>query len=120
MTSMHVKIKNLREENHFKQRQVAEYLGISQQAYSYYELDKRELPSRHVVNLARLYHVSADYLLGIEPERAGSFDLNATFVQGVTLKDVLISLKRLNRNNKKEMMKFLSYLSSTQPAARQT
>ena len=51
MTNVHVKIKNLREESHLKQRQVADYLGISQQAYSYYELDKRELPSRHVVNL---------------------------------------------------------------------
>ncbi len=118
MTSIHVKIKNLREEKQFKQRQVAEYLGISQQAYSYYELDKREIPSRHVVNLAKLYHVSADYLLGIEPERAGSFDLNATFVQGVTLKDVMISLKRLNKSNKKEILKFSSYLSSTQPAAK--
>ena len=48
MTNVHVKIKNLREESRLKQRQVADYLGISQQAYSYYELDKRELPARHV------------------------------------------------------------------------
>ena len=75
MTNVHVKIKNLREESHLKQRQVADYLGISQQAYSYYELDKRELPSRHVVNLAKLYNVSTDYILGMEPERAGSYDL---------------------------------------------
>ena len=58
MTNVHVKIKNLREESRLKQRQVADYLGISQQAYSYYELDKRELPARHVVNLAKLYNVA--------------------------------------------------------------
>ncbi len=114
MTKVHVKIKNLRDENHLKQRQVADYLGISQQAYSYYELDKRELPSRHVVRLAKLYNVSTDYILGVEPDRAGSYDLNATFLQGVKLKDVLISLRKLNKNNKKEMMKYLSYLNSTQ------
>ena len=110
MTNVHVKIKNLREESHLKQRQVADYLGISQQAYSYYELDKRELPSRHVVNLAKLYNVSTDYILGMEPERAGSYDLNATFVQGVQLKDVLISLRKLNKSGKADLMKYLSYL----------
>lgn len=114
MTSIHVKIKNLRDENNYKQRQVADYLGISQQAYSYYELDRRELPSRHAVGLAKLYHVSTDYLFGIEPERAGAYDLNASFVQDTTLKDVLISLKKLNNDNKAEMMRFLSYLTHSQ------
>ena len=67
MTDVHARIKDLREDNQLKQRQVADYLGISQQAYSYYELDKRELPARHVVNLAKLYQVSTDYILGVEP-----------------------------------------------------
>ena len=77
MTDIHERIKDLREENHLKQRQVADYLGISQQAYSYYELDKRELPSRHVVNLAKLYDVSTDYILGMGPTPTGSYDVNA-------------------------------------------
>ena len=107
-------IKKLREERHFKQEEVAKHLGISQQAYSYYELDKRELPSRHVAKLAQLYSVSADYLSGLEPELAESYDLNATFVKGIKVKDVLISLRKLSPNNKKEALKYLSYLSSTQ------
>ena len=114
MTNIHIKIKNLREEKNLKQREVADYLGISQQAYSYYELDKRELPSRHVAKLAQLYSVSADYLLGLEPELAESYDLNATFVKGIKVKDVLISLRKLSPNNKKEALKYLSYLSSNQ------
>ena len=68
----------------------------------------------HVVNLAKLYNVSTDYILGMEPERAGSYDLNATFVQDVQLKDVLISLRKLNKTSKKDLIKYLSYLSSTQ------
>lgn len=114
MTDVHVRIKDLREDKHLKQRQVADYLGISQQAYSYYELDKRELPSRHVVNLAKLYHVSADYILGLEPGYAGSYDLNAKFIQGITLKDVLINLEKLNKSNRQEAIKYLSYLNNTQ------
>lgn len=114
MTNLTDKIKSLREESRLKQRQVADYLGISQQAYSYYELDKRELPARHVVNLAKLYNVSTDYILGMEPERAGTYDLNATFVQDIPLRDVLISLKKLNQTGKADLMKYLSYLNTTQ------
>ena len=114
MTNIHIKIKNLREEKNLKQREVADYLGISQQAYSYYELDKREIPSRHIAKLSQIYGVSADYLLGLKPVQAETYNLNATFIQGVKVKDVLISLQGLNQNNKKEAMKFLSYLHSTQ------
>lgn len=114
MTNIHIKIKDLREGQQLKQREVADYLGISQQAYSYYELDKRELPSRHVAKLSKLYHVSADYLLGLKPELAEGYDLNATFVQGIKVKDVLISLRKLSPDNKKEALKYLSYLNSTQ------
>ena len=114
MTDIHIKIKNLREDNNLKQHQVAGYLGISQQAYSYYEFDKREIPSRHIAKLSQIYGVSADYLLGLKPVQAETYNLNATFIQGVKVKDVLISLQGLNQNNKKEAMKFLSYLQSTQ------
>lgn len=114
MANIHVRIKDLREDNHYKQRQVADYLGISQQAYSYYELDKRELPSRHVVNLAKLYNVSSDYILGIEPGQVGSYDLSSKFIKDITLKDVIINLEKLNSSNRQEMVKYLSYLSNTQ------
>lgn len=114
MADIHARIKDLREDNNLKQREVADYLGISQQAYSYYELDKRELPSRHVVNLAKLYNVSSDYILGVESGYIGSFDLDTSFIQGVTLKEVIINLEQLDKVNRQEAVKFLSYLSSTQ------
>lgn len=114
MANVHIRIKDLREDNHYMQRQVADYLGISQQAYSYYELDKRELPSRHVVNLAKLYSVSSDFILGIEPGYVGSYDLNAAFVKDITLRDVIINLEKLNNGNRQEAIKYLSYLCNTQ------
>lgn len=114
MTDIHTRIKDLRENNLLKQRQVADYLGISQQAYSYYELDKRELPARHVVNLAKLYQVSTDFILGIEQVPTVSYDINAKFVPGVSLKDVLIDLNKLNKNNRQDLVKYLSYLNTTQ------
>lgn len=114
MTDIHIRIKDLREDNHYKQRQVADYLGISQQAYSYYELNKRELPSRHVVNLAKLYNVSSDYILGMEPGHIGSYDLNAKFIKDITLKDIIINLEKLNTSNRQEIIKYMSYLGHSQ------
>ncbi len=114
LTNIHAKIKGLRNESNYKQKEVAEYLGISQQAYSYYELNKHELPSRHIVSLAKLYHVSTDYLFGIEPDCAGSYDLNATFFQDVTLKDVVFNLQKLNPEGRTEILRFLSYLTGYQ------
>ncbi|WMC92488.1 helix-turn-helix domain-containing protein [Kineothrix sp. MB12-C1] len=107
-------VKGLRENNRLKQREVADYLGISQQAYSYYELDKRELPARHVVNLAKLYNVSTDYILGIEPDFAGSYDLTSKYIQDISLKDMLWNLKKLNKVNRQEAVKYLAYLNNTQ------
>ncbi len=114
MADVSVMIKSLRENNHLKQRQVADYLGISQQAYSYYELDKRELPSRHVINLAKLYKVSADYILGVEPGYVGSYDLNSKYIHDISLKEIINNLEKLNKANRQEVVKYLSYLGNTQ------
>ena len=47
------------------QRQVAKILGTSQTMYARYERSANELPIRHLIALCRLYHVSADYILGL-------------------------------------------------------
>ena len=60
-----VKIKNLREDSEYSQEYLAHCLGTSQTMYSRYELGKSELPVRHLITLCKLYHVSADYLLGL-------------------------------------------------------
>lgn len=115
LTSTNAIIKKLREENHLKQEEVAKYLGISQQAYSYYELAKRELPTRHVITLARLYQVTTDFLLCVSLSRMSSYDLNVDFVQGITMKDILIDLKKMDPQNRKELIKYIKSLNSTPP-----
>ena len=41
---METRIKNLREDNDLTQKQLSKFLNISQVAYSYYELNKRNIP----------------------------------------------------------------------------
>ncbi|MBR1973028.1 MAG: helix-turn-helix transcriptional regulator [Oscillospiraceae bacterium] len=61
---MYQRIRDLREDNDLKQRQLAEYLNCSQQVYSNYELGQRDIPTDVLIKLANFYNVSIDYLLG--------------------------------------------------------
>ncbi len=62
---MYRRIRDLREDRDWKQRQVAQYLNCSQQVYSNYELGQRDIPTDVLIRLAELYNVSTDYLLGL-------------------------------------------------------
>ncbi len=58
------RIKDLREDNDLKQKEIAAVLGIDQRVYSNYETGKREIPVHLLIKLADYYKVSTDYLLG--------------------------------------------------------
>lgn len=63
------RLKDLREDQDFKQNDIAKILNVSQVAYSYYELGKRQIPLDLLIRLAQFYHTSVDYLLGLTDER---------------------------------------------------
>ncbi|MBQ1994720.1 MAG: helix-turn-helix transcriptional regulator, partial [Clostridia bacterium] len=59
-------LKALREDRDLSQKEIAEYLGTTQQVYSRYETGINEIPVRQIIKLCKLYGVSADYILGIK------------------------------------------------------
>lgn len=61
---MYRRIKDLREDKDWTQKQVASYLNCSQQVYSNYELGQRDIPTQLLIALAKLHGTSVDYLLG--------------------------------------------------------
>ncbi len=62
------RLKTLRKEAGLTQEQVAKKLGVSRPAYTYWEKgEKRPTPDK-LSNIAQLYGVTTDYLLGNEPE----------------------------------------------------
>ena len=63
------RIKNLREDNDLKQKDLAAYLNCSQVSYSYYEIGKRDIPTLTLIRLAEYYNCSIDYLLGLTDEK---------------------------------------------------
>ena len=58
------RLKELREDGDFVQKEVAAVLGIDQRVYSNYEIGKREIPTHYVIKLAEFYKTSTDYILG--------------------------------------------------------
>lgn len=60
---METRIRSLREDNDLTQEQISKMLNISQVAYSYYELNKRNIPIELLCKLADFYNTSVDYLL---------------------------------------------------------
>lgn len=61
---MYTRIRDLREDRDIRQKQVAEYLNMSQSGYAKYERGKNDIPTQVLIKLARFYDVSIDYLLG--------------------------------------------------------
>lgn len=59
------RLKELREERGFTQRQLADKLGINSVTYLHYEKDQREPPLALLADIAKYYGVSVDYLLGL-------------------------------------------------------
>jgi len=62
-------IRSLRIDRGYTQKQIGEYLGISQNTYSQYEIGVLNYPVDVVIRLAQLYGVSTDYLLGLTDEK---------------------------------------------------
>ena len=59
-------IRDLREDNDYTQKEIADVLKTTQQVYSRYEKGANEMPIRHLVELCKFYGVSADYILGLD------------------------------------------------------
>lgn len=58
------RLKNLREDADLSQEQLAQYINITQRAYSHYERGSREIPLFILIKLADYYNTSLDYLVG--------------------------------------------------------
>ena len=63
------RIRDLREDSDYTQEYVASVLGTSQTMYARYERGANELPIHHLITLCKLYHISADYILGLSDKK---------------------------------------------------
>lgn len=62
------RLRDLREDKDLMQIDVAIYLNITQQQYQLYESGKREIKFHQVIELAKFYNVTIDYIAGLTNE----------------------------------------------------
>lgn len=63
------RLKELRIENNYSQYEIANLIGIAQVTYSHYELGRRSVSTQNLVNIAKIYNVSTDYLFGLSDNK---------------------------------------------------
>lgn len=83
MVDLGAKLKELREEQGFSQRQVSMRVGVSSSMISAYESGSRQPSYEVLIKLTRLYKVSADYLLGISGQRTAAVQYSVS-LDGLT------------------------------------
>ena len=95
MVNMGEKLKSLRIEKNLTQKQVADRIGLAISAVSSYESGTRYPSYDVLVKLARIFHVSTDYLLGMTDTRnINVTGLNDNEIELVSqLVDMLINKK---------------------------
>ena len=107
-------IRDLRNDNDLKQKVVAAHLGLSQQTYSNYENGRREIPVWVVIELAKYYKVSTDYLLGTSSSYLGNSNLKNHYLANITMYDVMYDIQTLNRDFRKDLLRYIQYLKYLQ------
>lgn len=63
------RLKELRKENNYSQKEIAELMGIAQVTYSHYEIGRRTVSIQNLVKFAKIYNVNVDYLLGLSDKK---------------------------------------------------
>ncbi len=66
MDTFYNRMRAVREDSDTSQRTIAEHLKITQQQYQLYESGKRYIPIDLLIEFCRYFHVSADYILGLD------------------------------------------------------
>ncbi len=63
------RLRELREDNDYTQKDIADVLFTTQPQYYRYESGERDLPCDLVILLAKFYNTSTDYILGLTDKK---------------------------------------------------
>ena len=88
-------LKKLRLQERLTQQQLADRLGVTKSVVSYYELQARYPSPEVLVKLAAIFHVTTDYLLGLETREI--IDLSGLDDEDIaTVKQMVTVLRKKN------------------------
>lgn len=90
------KLKELRMQAGMTQQQLATLVGVTKSVISFYELRERSPSPDVLVKLARIFHVSTDYLLGID--KSDTLDISGLSEPDVAILRALVESLRQKGN----------------------
>lgn len=101
-------LKELRKSRKLNQKDIADYLGITQQAYQKYEYGTSEMSGSTITKLAEFYGVTTDYLLGRDTGEPETLDkLVGEFNMSALEKEILDNYLSLPKDMRSDLMEFL-------------
>lgn len=85
-------LKKLRAQMGLSQKILAERLGVTKSMVSYYESQERNPSPDVLIRCSRIFHVSADYLLGLDPKE--TIDISDLDEEDIAILRVLVERMR--------------------------
>ena len=86
-------LRKLRQQERMTQQQLADRVGVTKSVISYYELQARYPSPEVLVKLASIFHVTTDYLLGLDTRE--TLDLSGLDEEDiVTIKQMVTVLRK--------------------------
>ena len=93
------RLKMLRKQAGLTQHQLATQLGITKSVVSFYELQERSPSPEVLVKLSTIFHVSTDYLLGLDTKE--TIDVSGLNQDDISALRTLAESLRTKENSKK-------------------
>ena len=93
-----LRLREARKENSMTQTQVAKYLNVTTATYNRYEKGVIRPDPDTLKNLASLFNVSVDYLLGLPPSARNLLGLQAVYVPFRISVRAVLRLRQLFRH----------------------
>lgn len=97
MTDFASRLKKLRKQMGLNQTQLAKRIGVSKSLVSYYENQDRSPSPEILIKLSKIFHVSTDYLLGLESEQV----LNVSNLSEDDIEFVKLTIEKLSKKYNK-------------------
>lgn len=91
-----IKLKELREKIGLKQYELAKMINKTKSAYGYYESGKNEPDIKTLIQLADIFHISVDELIG--RENNNTIDKGLLNNTQLNIIDILQELNEINQN----------------------
>lgn len=92
------RLKELRQGAGLTQQQLAERIWVTKASISYYELSERDPSPEILVKIAKAFHVTTDYLLGLENKQQ-FLDVSDLFEEDIELLNHTIEILRKKNQN---------------------